>query len=254
MCVPCPTEEYVRPHNLKWKTITERTTNAKRLARFNEVKQCAKAKGGSVISTEMKLNSSKLEFKCSNPNHPTWTATYYSIVNAGSWCPECNHESKFNHIPEEWIDPSLSLGICSANYFAANHDCVCVSTEYKGNTMPLKFKCNKHPEYTFEQKPDMLPRKVHICPKCKAEYMAKNNRPILEVLKSLIEENGGKLMTSEIYKKVQPIEVSYEGIKMEFPTKVILSGTWLKRIKEKIQQKEQGEFYEQVLPNRTKRL
>jgi hypothetical protein len=59
---------------------------------LEKAKNHAISKGGECLSTEYVNSESKLTWKCSNINHPTWEAIYRSIINTGRWCPLCARE------------------------------------------------------------------------------------------------------------------------------------------------------------------
>lgn len=60
------------------------------LARAMEV---AAERGGQCLSKEYLTSSDDLKFKCSNDNHPSWSASYSSVVGSGTWCPNCANEA-----------------------------------------------------------------------------------------------------------------------------------------------------------------
>lgn len=59
---------------------------------LEKAKNHAISKGGECLSNEYVNSTSKLLWKCSNINHPTWGGTYSDIVNKGRWCPLCARE------------------------------------------------------------------------------------------------------------------------------------------------------------------
>lgn len=56
-------------------------------------KRVAVERGGACLSKEYISSSEDLEFKCLNDNHSSWPASYSSVVNLGTWCPECANEA-----------------------------------------------------------------------------------------------------------------------------------------------------------------
>ncbi|HEC2562645.1 TPA: hypothetical protein R2K44_002409 [Raoultella ornithinolytica] len=59
--------------------------------------QLAKAQaekmGGECLSLVYINSKDKLTWKCDNNNHPSWQASYYSVVGSGRWCPECGKKN-----------------------------------------------------------------------------------------------------------------------------------------------------------------
>ena len=53
----------------------------------------AKSKGGECLSTEYINQNTNMEWKCSNPAHPSWLALP-KIVSKGSWCKYCYNEKR----------------------------------------------------------------------------------------------------------------------------------------------------------------
>ncbi len=58
--------------------------------RLNECNEIAKHFSGTLISNQYTNASDKLEWKCSNPNHKSWLASYNHISRMKTWCPECS--------------------------------------------------------------------------------------------------------------------------------------------------------------------
>jgi hypothetical protein len=61
---------------------------------LERAKKYAETKNGQCLSNEYVSNQEKLEWKCSNPNHPSWLASSVHIVNRGRWCSHCRKENK----------------------------------------------------------------------------------------------------------------------------------------------------------------
>lgn len=49
-------------------------------------------KGGSCLSNEYIGSREKLEWKCQNPHHPAWFASFDGVINKKSWCRLCGIE------------------------------------------------------------------------------------------------------------------------------------------------------------------
>jgi hypothetical protein len=58
---------------------------------LEKAKQLAINKGGWCLSTNYINSETKMEWKCQNHLHPTWSSAFQNIQK-GSWCPECGKE------------------------------------------------------------------------------------------------------------------------------------------------------------------
>ena len=61
---------------------------------LERAKKYAESKNGKCLSNEYVNNQGKLEWKCSNLNHPSWLASSVHIVNRERWCSHCRKENK----------------------------------------------------------------------------------------------------------------------------------------------------------------
>ncbi len=59
-----------------------------------KAKKYAESKGGECLSKEYIKAIEKLMWKCSNKEHDYWLASYHSVINHGTWCPECGKEKR----------------------------------------------------------------------------------------------------------------------------------------------------------------
>ena len=57
----------------------------------------AKERGGVCLSQTYTNSATQLEWKCTNPSHPIWSASFLNIKNYGSWCPACRSEKNQNN-------------------------------------------------------------------------------------------------------------------------------------------------------------
>jgi hypothetical protein len=57
---------------------------------FERAKIHAGTKGGICLSEEyIHSTDIKMLWKCSNPSHTPWLASFNSVIDAGSWCRLC---------------------------------------------------------------------------------------------------------------------------------------------------------------------
>ena len=52
--------------------------------------------GGQCLSTEYTKSANKLTWKCKEPNHKSWDATYSTVVTGRRWCPECGAQKNIS--------------------------------------------------------------------------------------------------------------------------------------------------------------
>ncbi len=68
-------------------------TNEK-IDRLKKLKNLAIKKGGKCLSEHYFNVKNKMSFKCSNPSHSSWEASYDQIFNQGTWCKQCYLEGR----------------------------------------------------------------------------------------------------------------------------------------------------------------
>lgn len=107
-----------------------------------EAKQKAILYGGICLSEQYINTKEKLEWKCSNPNHLSWFASFYTVVNRGCWCVSCGIESRS-------IKRKHSDGLEQAQIHASKKGGVCLSTKYIDSRSKLEWKCSNphHPSW-----------------------------------------------------------------------------------------------------------
>jgi hypothetical protein len=106
----CLSEEYVNnktnmlwkcsdPDHLPWEADFGGVKNAGHWCRtcvglakltLEECQEHAKGKGGECLSEEYVNSSTKMLWKCSEPNHPSWECRFGKMRNRGDWCPTCS--------------------------------------------------------------------------------------------------------------------------------------------------------------------
>lgn len=67
-----------------------------------------------------------------------WTTKFSHIINKGSRCPDCHKRSR--NTTEQF-----NINFCKA--YAIEHGFECLSTEYKNNATPMKWKCSEGHEW-----------------------------------------------------------------------------------------------------------
>ena len=90
------------------------------------MQKLAESKGGKCLSKEYKGNKIKLKWQCKEGH--VWEAKPNSVVY-GYWCPHCAGVAK--------------LTIEEMQELARNKGGKCLSKEYKGNKIKLKWQCKE---------------------------------------------------------------------------------------------------------------
>lgn len=108
-----------------------------------------KERGGYVITQKWTRAKDTYEFKCGNPDHPTFKTSADALYSGRHWCPYCsgrsgNFEDEIKNIIESKDGTLLS--------------------HYTGMQNHVKIKCNKH-NYEWEMMPLNI-KKGRWCPIC----------------------------------------------------------------------------------------
>ena len=83
----CPTDGHI------WTTTRIKPKTCPYCRKIRRVKKIVKRENGTMMRViDPKVTNSKLmkmEFKCEDPDHTSWEATYNNIIYYESWCPMC---------------------------------------------------------------------------------------------------------------------------------------------------------------------
>lgn len=140
---------------------------------IEEMRETAIYRGGKCLSNIYKNIDSKLKWRCKNRH--IWEATPYQIINRKNWCPLC--AGKYRNIEQ-------------MREIAKNKGGTCLSKEYKGYKKHLEWECSKG--HRWKAVPSSIYALKTWCPFC-----AKNVKLILEDLKKVAEQRGGKCLSKK---------------------------------------------------------
>ncbi|HCB1595174.1 TPA: hypothetical protein MYP09_001388 [Citrobacter farmeri] len=119
----------------------------------------AESKGGFCLSTEYENRKVQLEWKCANPEHKPWFATYANVVSEKNWCNECR---LMNHPKNQRKKDGLEIAINHAKLKNGE----CLSAEYLGRASKMQWKCaNSEHKSWFAAYGDVI-GKGTWCPEC----------------------------------------------------------------------------------------
>lgn len=139
--------------------------------RMTPLLEIVESKGGEIIDGEYAGARAKVKVRCSNGH--IWGARPYHL-QAGVWCPFCAGNVKSN--------------IQEMKRLAAKRGGKCLSQEYRGNNIKLRWRCKKGHEW------ETTPGKIKTgtwCPVCAG------NRPnSIELFKELAHERNGECMSA----------------------------------------------------------
>lgn len=125
---------------------------------FDRAKKKAQDRQGQCLSDGYTNARSPMEWKCSNPAHASWTATYRNVVLHGTWCPHCKNDSQAQ--------------LQKAHQTAQEHDGALLSGEYMGSKGKLNWQCSHSHKWTASF--SSVVHQGSWCPKCKHENHHKN--------------------------------------------------------------------------------
>ena len=146
--------------------------------RINDLKECAKTRGGELISKSYRGSKYPLVWKCGECDHE-WESSPISVYNQGTWCPKCAG--------------NFLVSIEEVRKLAKDLDGELMSTEYNNSNTHLNWKCgqcNHEWEATYSNV-----KRGHWCPQCPSILKKQKS---LDELKSILLENGDQLLSEYI--------------------------------------------------------
>lgn len=195
--------------------------NQKQLNNLKKAQDYAKSRGGECLSEEYSNNKQKMLWKCSNPEHPQWYATYDNCLNKNTWCIHCSGK-----LPKE-----ASQGLKEAQTYAKNKGGECLSTIYESRQKNLQWKCS-HPDHPSWFAPtDTVIHKNTWCKLCGFEHQKelKKDTQGLQKCKDYAKSKGGYLISTEYVN--QNTNVEWKCANKNHPIfsalpKIVTRGTW----------------------------
>lgn len=147
--------------------------------------------GGELLSNEYVNNKEKMLWKCNNPEHPKWYATYDNCVNKKSWCMLCSGKAK----------PTVEEGLKKAQQYAYSHGGQCLSTNYvtENKKVTLEWKCNNIAHSSWFGTVDNVIHKKTWCAKCEFENQKEQKKDSqgLKKCQDYAASRGGLCLSSE---------------------------------------------------------
>ena len=127
-----------------------------------EAKQQAILNGGICLSDKYINNKEKLEWKCSNSNHPSWFSSFSTVVNLKCWCPICGIKSNSKKRKH-------TKGLEIAQKYAQDKGGSCLSTEFLNGNTKIEWKCSNPDHSSWFGSYQQVTSKKSWCARCKGE-------------------------------------------------------------------------------------
>lgn len=153
---------------------------------LRNAKEFAQTKNGDCLSLTYHKAKDNLIWKCSNPTHKQWEASYDSIINKKTWCPTCLADNlKMN------LKKQAEKFHKKCQDYAFSKEGKLISKTYETAKKHLTWKCsnNKHPE--FKMSYFNAVKNQRWCPLCKTANCSnqyKNN------IDAILKEHNGTLV------------------------------------------------------------
>ena len=146
---------------------------------LGRLQRAARARGGECLSDYYVNSKTALEFRCAHGH--VWGAAPNSVLNAGSWCPECSG--------------NRPLSIEEARMLAAERGGECLSEEYTDNKTPLTWRCGSC-GHEWEAHMNRI-KNGNWCPECWRRRRGASRRLGIEALRDLAGKRGGECVSEE---------------------------------------------------------
>ena len=191
--------------------------------KIENAKLAAQNNGGNCLSSQCNHCKDQLIWKCENPQHAPWHATYASIINNKTWCPECRRTLR----AMKCLDKN---GLDKAKAYATAKGGLCLSDSYLGNRAKMLWSCDNtaHSSWQATYKDTCI--KGHWCPECSREKKLKNDA--LEIAHNYAASKGGTCLTTSYKNNKEPMlwkcnDQSHPTWKAHFNS-VVTNGRWCK--------------------------
>lgn len=180
----------------------------------------AQKMNGQCLSMQYVNNKTKLEWKCSNPEHPFWLATSDNVLNKGSWCPLCGGKTP----------KSSKEGLEIAQKHAIKMNGQCLSTEYVSRQKNLTWLC--HMGHQWEATSDNVVYKNSWCKVCAdIAQQDKKDHQGLKKAQDYATSRGGQCLSTVYINQNFPL--AWKCSNPEHPSwlanaKISLTNSWCK--------------------------
>ncbi|CAE7271723.1 Pde12 [Symbiodinium natans] len=176
---------------------------------LDQLQAHARKRGGRCLSDEYRNNRTKVRWQCKLGH--TWEAVGYSVLNKGTWCPECARTTRSRS----------NRTLRDLQEHAAARGGKCLATEYVSLRAKVRWRCEKG--HTWSATSQSVLNQKTWCPAC-----AKRAPLGLERLRSHAARLGGHCLAEDYknsYSKVR-WKCSYGHVWRAKPRDVFHKGSW----------------------------
>jgi len=149
-------------------------------------KNYAIAKGGLCLSNTYENQTTKIKFQCAHGH--IWETTAGSLKNGQTWCIRCAGTFKAD------TEELKSLRLNELIEIAKSKNGFCLTTTYVNNRTKMHFKCQAG--HTWSTTAAVI-KSGRWCKRCSSKEANAWKKDSIEVFKKIIEEKGGKCLTTE---------------------------------------------------------
>lgn len=148
--------------------------------------QYAQLKNGyAILPVDRKVKTATvIKWKCSNPMHKEWEATYRNVVQKNGWCPYC--AGRFSK--EEYLD--------KAKKYAISKNGECLSNHYENQNTKLEFKCDNLNHKSWFSTYENIVHYNSWCKQCVYESKQSIRVEYLDKAKEHAISKGGKCLSN----------------------------------------------------------
>lgn len=177
---------------------------------IQEIQSIVSHKGGKCLSKEYISDYSPLKWMCQKGH--TWESALF-IINQGGWCRQCLKDERVEEIRKEKLEELKAFAISKGG--------ICLSETYKDSHHKINFLCaNAH---TFSQSKEHL-KNGFWCKTCNRNAEVER---IFSAIKSIVEKQGGKCLSSEYISTMSKMQWQCsKGHTWSALPKGILQGQW----------------------------
>lgn len=119
---------------------------------LKEAQDYAASRGGKCLSNQYIHTGKKvfLEWKCDNPEHPSWTGSVDNVMLKNTWCKHCADTAQTSRKDSD--------GLKKAQDYATSRGGECLSHEYVNQNTNLQWKCGNPGHEPWDALPKIMKR------------------------------------------------------------------------------------------------
>lgn len=184
----------------------------------DEMHKIAAMHKGKCLSEKYINNKTKLQWICKKGHVFLADPTH---VKRGQWCRKCSYIIR---------GENRKLSICDMHEIAKNRGGKCLSYEYLGTDVKLKWQCSNG--HIWEATPHIVNGKSKSwCPYCANKKRVEHQKLTIEVLHEIAAEKGGRCLSTEYVNANTKVrwQCAYGHEWEAKPSSVKNNGTWCRK-------------------------